>query len=231
MPNKISFQVSTRTIKGKKVSALRAQGLVPANVMSGGVESLMISMPQQAFKKLYKQVGDTQVIYLSVDGKEERPVLVEEVASHPVTGLVRHVVFHQVNLKEKIEAEVPVEVIGENKIPNTVILTVHDTITVEALPTDLPEKFVVDISKLTEVGQSITFADLDYDKDKVEIKMDEEMTSPVVILQEVKEEVEEAPVVAAEAVPGAEGGEAAPAAEGAAATDAKPEAGKDEAKK
>ena len=61
------------------------------------------------------------------------------------------------------------------------------TIEVEALPTDLPEHFVVDISKLEKVDDQVTVADLDYDKKKVEIKTGADQI--IVKIAEPKEEI------------------------------------------
>ena len=89
------------------------------------------------------------------------------------------------------------------------MLLVKDSIEVEALPADLPEAFFIDISKLTEIGQEVHVADLEYDRSKVTIQMTpEEQEMAIAFVQEVKEEVIEEPVV--EEVP----------AEGAEATDA-----------
>lgn len=223
MAEKNLFKVQARDVKGKKVKVLRNDGLIPANIINPVGDSTMIAMGHSDFNRLYAKVGDTGVIYLQVEGDAaEKPVLIEEVSLHPVTGHTDHVIFRQVNLKVKIEAEVPVEIVGEVNVPNSVLLTVASEITVEALPTDLPEKFVVDVSTLTEIGQSITYAQLEYDKNKVELQV-EDLESPVVLLQEVKEEVVEvAPEAAeAEAAPAAEGGEAAP--EKTAETEAKAE--------
>ena len=77
-------------------------------------------------------------------------------------------------------------------------------IKVEALPTDLPEKFEVDVSVLAEVDQSIMIKDLKYDKAKVEVK-----TNPDEIVAKVeppqKEEVLEVPPAPAEGEVPAEG--------------------------
>lgn len=217
MQNKVSFTANPRTLQGKKVKQLRIDGSVPANIINPNHESTMISMGQSDFIRLYAKVGDTGLIYLTIQGQPgEVPVLVEDVVFHPVTGVPEHVVFRQVNLKEKIEAEVPVELVGENTVKDAVVITVVNEITVEALPANLPEKFEVDISGLTEIGQAITYADLQFDRDKVILKLgDEDETSPVVLLQEVKEEVVEQPEVdetaAAEATTDQPGGDAAAA--------------------
>jgi large subunit ribosomal protein L25 len=222
MSKKTVFSVKKRSIVGKKVKTVRSSTVVPANVMGDIDASMAIEMSLPSFQKMFDQVGETGLVYLQVEGESsDRPVLVSDVQRDPVSDQIIHVVFRQVDLTEKVTAEVPVEVTGVFDVKNAVLATVQNTIKVSALPTDLPEKFVVDVSGLKEFGQAITFADLQFDKDKVTLLIDEsEWQSPVVMAQEVKEEVEEVvPVVAAEgaaATPGAEG--TAPAADGAQAT-------------
>src|SRR5688572_16616899 len=114
MKNKITFSAQARTIVGRKTNQLRRQGLVPANI-SGNVEKpISVAVDQVKFVKLYAEVGDTGLFYLTVDGETaQRPVLISEVQIDSLTSKPLHVVFRQVNLNEKISAEVPVEVIGE----------------------------------------------------------------------------------------------------------------------
>jgi len=109
----------------------------------------------------------------------------------PVSGKPLHVDFRQVNLKEKVTANIPIEIIGESpaiKEKDGVLVTPLDEIEVEALPTDLPESIQVDISGLANIGDSITVADLKVG-DKVEIQTDPE--TPIVLIQEQQAEEEE----------------------------------------
>ncbi len=220
MAKKILFQATPRTLMGRKVSQLRKTKQVPANVSGDVKSSLAIAIDQRKFTQLYDQVGDTGLFYLQVEAEQaDRPVLISEVQRDPITDQVLHVVFRQVNLSEKITAEVPVEVINATEIKDAVLVVLHNEIEVEALPQDFPEKFEIDASTLTEIGQTISFKDLKFDKATVKLMIDEEqMDEPVVMIQEVKEEVEEAPVVEA----AAEGDAAATPAEGAAETPAAP---------
>jgi len=193
MSDKLAFSAQLRTIAGKKVKQLRNQGSLPANITSHREPSLSVVVNTATFNKLYTKAGDTTLIYLAVEGeKTPRPVLIDQVQVNSVTGASLHVVFKQVNLKEKIVAEIPVELVGEFKVANGVLLTVHDSIEIEALPTDLPEKFEIDVSLLTEIGQGFTFAQLVYDSSKITLQInEEEKESPILLVQEIKEEVEE----------------------------------------
>lgn len=138
-----------------------------------GLESVSLTVENLAFKKLFKEVGETSVFDLHIGNKKEK-VLVKEVVKNPIDESLQHVSFYKVNLKEKLKAEVPVRVVGEDVNPlaksgEAVVLHLLSEIHVEAFPQDLPKEFVVDVSNITELGKGVTVAELSYDKSKVEI--------------------------------------------------------------
>jgi large subunit ribosomal protein L25 len=182
-----TYQVKKR--QHTKPKQLRREGIVPANIFGAG-DSIAIQVDSLSFGKLYEQVGETGLIYVEIKGdKHQHPVLVEEIQTDPVSGELLHASLRQVDLTEKTEANVPVETIGEFDIPEAVLVVVKDEIEVEALPADLPEKFEIDVSLLTEVGQMVTYADLKYDRSKVTLVLGEEgEEEPVVLVQEQREE-------------------------------------------
>jgi len=209
--SKTTFKVSAKD-KKESNKQLRKDGILPANVYGAGEKSRMIKVQLKNFIKLHEEVGETGLVYLKIDDeKKEHPVLVDEVQLDGITDNPIHVTFKQVDLKEKITAEIPIELVGEFDLKEAVLVTVRDTIEVEALPTDLPEKFEIKIEELTEIGQAIHLKDLKYDHSKVELVVGEEgLDAPVVLVQEVKEEVEEEVVVVVEEpVEGEEGAEEA----------------------
>ncbi len=189
--------VQPRKLFGKKASRLRNQGLVIANVFGDGQESTAIQLDTQAFTRLYEQVGESGLLYLEIEGESKnRPTLIDEVQLHSVSGNVEHVSFRQVSLKEKVTAEVSIEIVGEVDISDAVMTVIRDTVEVEALPTDLPEKIEVDVTSLTEIGHSISMADLKIDASKVSLVLGDDQNPeemPVVLIQEVKEEPVEEP--------------------------------------
>lgn len=175
---KITLKAKTRKETGRKVKLLRKEGILPANIYGKKVKSMSIQVALSDFKNVYKEAGETGLISISIDdGKksEERPVLVANIQKDPVSDLYLHVDFHQVDLKEKVEAKVPVELVGESPAEKQFIGTVVqylNEIEVEALPGDLPDKFEIDISNLSEVDQLVHVKDLKFDKAKIEIKTD-----------------------------------------------------------
>lgn len=145
---------------------------------------------------VFKEAGETTLIDLNFNGGTEK-VLVKEVQVHPVTSDPLHVSFFKVNLTEKIRAEVPVEVVGEEKSPilkneQGILLIILNEIEVEALPADLPSRFEIDVSHLTEIGEGVTVGELKFDREKVEIvDMEDDELVLKIDYPEMEEEEEE----------------------------------------
>jgi len=162
-----------RKILGKKTKTLREDRLLPAVIFGKGLESLSITVGYNDFVKVFTKTGETSVFDIVVDNKKH-PVLVKDVQRHHITSKPIHVGFYEVNLKEKINANIPVEIVNEEenalvKSGEALVLVLLNEIEVEALPTDLPENFTIDAIKLEGMDSTILVDDLEYDREKVEI--------------------------------------------------------------
>ena len=188
---KYLIKADKRVITGSKVKKIRREGLVPGNLFGKGIPSQAIQVTSKEFNRVYKEAGETSLIWVKVEGEEkERPTLVTSVHFNPVTGDKLHVDFHQVNLKEKVTANVPVEIVGESELINSNLAILSQSlneIEVEALPTDIPESIIFDISSLKLVGDNLKVSDAKVPSE-VEIKTDPEQM--VVSLQEPQKEEE-----------------------------------------
>ncbi|OGM09796.1 hypothetical protein A2W13_01280 [Candidatus Woesebacteria bacterium RBG_16_36_11] len=188
------LKAEKREITGRKVKRMRKEGILPGNIYGKNIKSVSLMVKEKDFEDMFKKVGETSLLQIEL-GKEKRPVLVHNVQMDPLSDKPIHVDFLQVDLKEKVTAEVPVELVGESPAEKqglgTVVQYIQE-IEVEALPTDLPDKFEVDISNLIEVDNAVFVKDLKVDKKKIEIKNDMEVI--LVKVEAIKEEVEEVPV-------------------------------------
>lgn len=214
-----SLTAAKRQVLGRKVKTLRRQGILPANVYGRHVKSTAVQVKTDEFKKIFGQAGETGLVGLRVNG-DVHPVLIHNIHIDPVTDEPLHADLLEVNLAEKVAATVPIEIIGESPAEKTaegVIVQQMHEVEVEALPADLPEKIIVDISGLVAVDDAIKVSQLSVDKSKVEVKDDPERIV-VNVAPPAKEEEITPPV---EEVPAEEG--AAPA-EGEAAEGEAPEA-------
>lgn len=217
---KIKLVVEKRNSFGKKVKKLRSTGIVPANLFGKGIKSQALQLDRKIFGKVFRAVGETGLLHLDI-GTESHPVLIHRVQRDPKSDSIIHIDFHEVNLKEKITAKVPVVLLGTSPAEKSgvgLVLQTVNEVEVECLPADIPHEFEVSVDKLGEVGQSIHVKDLVVDKDKVEIKNDPEEVVVSVQTAEMKEEEPEPEVspqeVEATSEKGeAEGGETSPGVE------------------
>ncbi|HEX7455861.1 MAG TPA: 50S ribosomal protein L25 [Candidatus Nanoarchaeia archaeon] len=193
---KLSISVEPRKTLGKKVKKLRSEGILPANLFGKDIKSQALQVAEKDFRQLFKLAGETGVVEVKLEGGSY-PALIPNVQKDPVTDKIIHIDFHKVNLKEKITAHVPIKLEGEapaEKSGTGLILQTINEIEVESLPGNIPHEIIIDISNLTEVGQTIHVKDLKIDRDKVEVKIDPEEVVISVQTAEMKEEVvEEAP--------------------------------------
>lgn len=167
------LQATKRTLIGKKVKKLRKEGSLPAIVYGKDFKSRSVQVNLKEFQEIYKTAGETGIVELGLD-RETLPILIHNIHYHPMTAQPLHADFYKVNLKEKVSASIPLEVVNEapavvNKIG--VLLNILSEVAVEALPTDLPEKIEVDITGLTEINSVVKVSDLKV-SDKVTIKTD-----------------------------------------------------------
>ena len=160
--DKIILKADIRETFGKAVRQMRNKGMIPSNVYGSNFESKAITVDLKEFQTIYKQAGETGVIYIDVDGKSI-PTLVTDIQFDPIKGSYLHVDFRKVDLNKKIEANVPFKFIGESlavEQKNGVLITQMDEITVEALPSDIPHEIEIDLAKLAEIGDEIKVSDL-----------------------------------------------------------------------
>jgi large subunit ribosomal protein L25 len=129
---------------------LRREGLVPGVVYSGGTEATHFQVSERDVRSVIAE--GAALFDLSIDGGKARPVVVKEQQLHPVRGTLRHIDLQEVKLDEAIQAEVLIELEGVEDAPGVkqsgVLEHVTREITVEALPTDIPDKIVVDVSAM-----------------------------------------------------------------------------------
>jgi len=203
-----------RTVLGKKVKALRRSGVTPANVYGHKVDSTALQADTVELTHLLRAAGRNAIISLKVDGEPApRTVVVRNVERNPVNGKLLHVDFFQVSMTEKMKAEVRVVLTGASPAVENfqgVLLQMIETVSVEALPGDIPAEFEADVSVLEQLESSIHVRDLNIDQSKVTLT-----TDPDVVVARVA-----APRLAAAeegAAAAAEGAEAAPEGEAPAA--------------
>ena len=197
----LELAADPRVAMGRKVKALRRSGLVPANVVSKGKDSIALQLDYNTLEKALNAVGYTQPVELAVD-KDKITVLVTNVTLVPARNTIEHVTFQEVKKGELVTANVPIRMIGDapGVTQGLLLLQVEDTVEIECGALSIPEFLEADVSGLNEDGDGIRAKDLKL-PDNAELKTDPDAT--LVRLEEprvVEEEPEEV-----EEVEGAEG--------------------------
>ena len=146
-----TLKVAPRQEFGSRTSRrLRRDGLVPGVVYSGGADSRPFQVAEREVRSLIAE--GAALFDLEIEGAKAVPVVVKEQQLHPVRGTLQHIDLQEVNLKEAIQAEVALELEGADTAPGVkgggVLEHVTREITVEALPTDIPDRIVVDVSTM-----------------------------------------------------------------------------------
>ncbi len=172
---KHEIKAENRTALGRKVKKIRKEGFIPATIYGKGIESKSVQFLGVELVKLFEEVGESTLVNLILEN-ENLPILFRNPQYNVIEGNLIHIDCYKVNLKEKISAMVPIELIGESqavKDGNTLV-TVTDEVEIEALPADLPEKIEIDLSVLENLESVINVADIKIDTSKLEIKTDKE---------------------------------------------------------
>ena len=157
---------------------MRREGLVPGVVYSGGSEATAFQVSEREVRSVIAE--GAALFDLSVDGGKARPVVVKEQQLHPVRGTLRHIDLQEVRLDEAIQAEVLIELEGTEDAPGVkqsgVLEHVTREILVEALPTEIPDKIVVDVSAM-EINDTLQLSSIEAPKGVTfVVEEDEEVT-------------------------------------------------------
>jgi large subunit ribosomal protein L25 len=157
------LKVAPRDVLGKKVKALRRQGVTPANIYGSHVESQSIQLSTEELRHVIKTAGRNDIVYLRLDGDEPRPTFVRDIQQNPVTDAILHVDFLQISLREKVRADVPLHLVGLAPAVDTlggILMHGLDHVSVEALPTEVPSFIEVDVTSLAEINQALHVSDV-----------------------------------------------------------------------
>jgi len=164
------LQAETRTVFGKKVKNLRQEGLVPCQVYGKDKGSHSVQIPAKILQQTLQDAGRTNLINISIDGREALPTLAKAIQYSPIRADILHVDFHAIDLTQTVTVSVPIYLIGQSELilnEGGVLMQGLNTLEIEARPQDLPESFEVDISVITDFSTAILVSDLDLPEDMI----------------------------------------------------------------
>jgi large subunit ribosomal protein L25 len=160
--DRATLKAAPRTDFGSRESRrLRRSGFVPGVVYAGGSEARPFQIAEREARHVLSE--GHALIDLEIEGSKAVPVVVKEQQLDPVRGDLRHIDFFEVRLDEKIEADVAVELMGADDAPGVkeggVLEHVTREITIEALPTEIPDSIAADVSGM-EISDTLQLSAL-----------------------------------------------------------------------
>jgi len=160
--DQVSLRAERREGSGSRPSRrLRAEGGVPGVLYGRGLDSTSLTVDRrELYSALHTDAGTNALINLEV-GSDKYLTVARELQRHPVRGDIIHLDFISVSLTEKITADVGIDYMGEPEGAKDggILETLRTSVTISALPTEIPSSIPMDISPL-EVGMTLTAADL-----------------------------------------------------------------------
>ncbi|HEX5193589.1 MAG TPA: 50S ribosomal protein L25 [Solirubrobacteraceae bacterium] len=152
-----ALKVAPREAGGSRAARrLRRTGEIPGVVYGGGEDPVSFAVDERTLRHALADAG--AVMELTVEGGGSSPVVVKELARHPVTGATVHIDLLRVRLDVKIQATVVLELTGVEDAPGAreggVLEQQLRELTIEALPNDIPDSLHHDVSAM-QIGDTL----------------------------------------------------------------------------
>ena len=155
-----SLSLSKRAPEGSRSARrLRREGLVPGVIYGGDGGPEHFAVDARILRNTLAHSG--AILEVSIDGGTGVPVLVKDLQRHPVRGEAVHVDLLRVNMSETIQTTVMLELTGAEQAPGHVEGGVLNQeareLNIEALPGDIPDSIVFDVSSM-EMNATLTLS-------------------------------------------------------------------------
>jgi large subunit ribosomal protein L25 len=192
--NELNLTAHRRPELGKQqAKKMRRGGQIPAVLYGHGQPALSIFINSTDLIPLFKlESHDNVIINLELaEDKKKLKALLRQVQTEPLRNTLLHMDFQEISLTEKIRINVPIVCTGEPtgvKNEGGSLEQILHSIELSCLPTDIPERIVVDVSGL-KLGQTLHLSDLKLDK----AELHGSPTQPVVSVLAPRAEAEPAP--------------------------------------
>lgn len=155
-----------RTGTGKGAArAARREGMVPGIVFGGDVDPLPINIPFNELLKRLKQGRFKSTLFnLKVDGHDDVRVICRDVQRDVVKDLPTHLDLMRLRRTTKINLFIPIDFQNEEECKaiskGGVLTTIRNEVELIVTAGDIPDALIVDLSKIENVGDTVTISDI-----------------------------------------------------------------------
>lgn len=185
-----TITLQKRDVLGKKSKKLLAQGLVPVVMYNAKGDSTNLQLDASTAKQIVKVATSTTIFDVTLDGKASK-VLVKDIDMNPVTDVIRHISFFEIDESKKMVFTIPFEIIGISPaVKNNLgtLVKVLASIDVRCTLAELKPNIVIDISGLEHPGQIIGVHDIKLPEGMELINKEMEQATIITITELQKEE-------------------------------------------
>jgi len=186
----LELGAKTRRELGKKAKHIRNKGSIPGILYGYGIEPKPVQIDSLAFKKVWKEAGETSLVSLNLEDGSQKTVLIHEVSRDVLRDIPTHVDFYAVRMDHELEADIPLVFTGVaeavTQLGGVLVKVIHE-LPIRALPKDLPHEIIVDISALHTFEDQIFIKDIPLPKG-VELRVEPDQ---VIVLVEAPRSEEE----------------------------------------
>ena len=165
MADRITLKLELRKTLGKEVKKLRRLGIVPVHLYGPGITPFSLQCQGPELIRALARAGGNTPVTLTIEGQQdEHLAFVREIQWDPVKGDLFHVDFLRAEATQRVSAEVPVLLVGESsgaKESNGTVVQQLRSVTIEALPFDMPQDLKADLSTLVLANGVIRVGDLE----------------------------------------------------------------------
>ncbi|MFN2353262.1 MAG: 50S ribosomal protein L25 [Desulfopila sp.] len=191
----VNASIRKETKKGA-MRQMRLQGFTPAVVYGGGTEAIPLKVETTPFwNQLLDVYRKNAIVSLNLDDGSTKHVLIQDVQTDPVKDFLLHADFIEIDVQKPRVFEVPISYKGT--APGVelggMLNVILDTLAIEAAPLEVPDDFVVDISKMT-MNDSVQVSSIDIPGNCTLVTDPEMSCVSIVAIQQdedLEEEVEE----------------------------------------
>jgi len=165
--DQVDLNVELRTESGSAAARrLRRKGLIPANLhgINHKEAKSLVFKARDFVHATHTEAGGNVIFNLCIEGAKggkAETAVIKEIQNDPIKGILRHIDFQKISLKEHISVPVPIHLQGMAigvKEGGVLDHQLHN-INIDALPLDIPEHIDIDVSQL-KIGDAIHVADL-----------------------------------------------------------------------
>ncbi|NBD34615.1 MAG: 50S ribosomal protein L25 [Chloroflexi bacterium] len=161
----LELKATPRDVTGKKVKQLRREGIVPGIIYGHDIDPISVQFDSLEIERTINRAGSSTTVQVRVEGeKGEHLTIFRDVQYDPIKRNVIHLDLQALRADETVRVPLTVTMVGTSPMeedPDAIVLQILNELEIEALPRALIPYIEVDISTLTEIGQSITVADLE----------------------------------------------------------------------